>query len=250
METEVCASRRRVPGDATDPRDKVICIMNDVIRARDIRKTYSGEGSSVDALRGVTLSMRSAEFTALTGPSGCGKSTLLNILACVDRATSGSLEIAGTDVSSLSDDQLTGVRRKSIGYVFQFFNLLPTISVAENVALPLMLAGIGRALTRTAVADALDRVGLGDLAQRRPGALSGGQQQRAAIARAIVHKPAIILADEPIGNLDTVTGDEILKLLRTLRERDGAAILMATHSPEAAAAADRVIRMRDGEIAP
>ncbi|HXW76362.1 MAG TPA: ABC transporter ATP-binding protein [Candidatus Eremiobacteraceae bacterium] len=222
--------------------------MTTVICGRDIKKTYRGDGAAVDALRGISLTVIAREFVALTGPSGCGKSTLLNILACVDRATSGSVEIAGRDVSTLDDDRLTAVRRTTIGYVFQFFNLLPALTVAENVALPLVLAGAKREAARTQVDDALSRVGLAGIGDRRPGALSGGQQQRAAIARAIVHRPAIVLADEPIGNLDSATGREILELLRALAGCDGTTILMATHSADASAAADRVICMRDGVI--
>src|SRR5579859_4485708 len=208
--------------------------MRIVVDGRDIRKTYRGDGADVDALRGVSLTLARGEFVALTGPSGCGKSTLLNILACVDHPSSGTVSIDGCDVTDLDDDRLTTVRRDSIGYVFQFFNLMPTLSVAENVALPLVLAGVARREAGEAVAAALERVGINELASRMPFALSGGQQQRAAIARAIVHKPALVLADEPTGNLDTATGDEILDLLRSCAT-NGAAVLMATHSVEAAA---------------
>jgi putative ABC transport system ATP-binding protein len=222
--------------------------MRDVIQARDIQKTYRGEDAEVCALRGVSIALAPREFVALTGPSGCGKSTLLNILACVDRATSGSVIIDGCDVSTLDDEKLTAVRRTSIGYVFQFFNLMPTLTIEENVALPLVLAGVARRRASDAVHEALARVELGACAARRPSTLSGGQQQRAAIARAIVHRPAVVLADEPIGNLDSTTGLEILALLRTLCDSGDATILMATHSAEASAAADRVICMRDGVI--
>jgi putative ABC transport system ATP-binding protein len=222
--------------------------MRDVIQARDIQKTYRGEDAEVCALRGVSIALAHREFVALTGPSGCGKSTLLNILACVDRATSGSVIIDGCDVSTLDDDKLTAVRRTSIGYVFQFFNLMPTLTIEENVALPLVLAGVARRRASDAVHEALSRVELGACAARRPSTLSGGQQQRAAIARAIVHRPAVVLADEPIGNLDSTTGLEILALLRSLCDAGDATILMATHSAEASAAADRVICMRDGVI--
>jgi putative ABC transport system ATP-binding protein len=218
------------------------------IDARDLRKTYRGEGADVEALRGVSLTVASGDFVALTGPSGCGKSTLLNILACVDRPTSGTLAIDGVDVLTLDDDRVTVLRRERIGYVFQFFNLLPTLTVAENIALPLVLAGVKRRVASAAVEDALARVGLRGFESRTPGSLSGGEQQRAAIARAVVHRPALVLADEPTGNLDTTTGAQILALLRELGDTLGTAILMATHAPDAAATADRAIRMRDGAL--
>src|ERR1700687_3276737 len=187
-----------------------------VVEARDIRKTYRGDGADVEALRGVSIDLVRGEFVALMGPSGCGKSTLLNILACVDRPSSGTVVVDGVNVSDRSDNGLTAVRRDSIGYVFQFFNLMPTLSVAENVALPLVLAGAGRRAADAAVADALERVGIADLSRRTPSSPSGGQQQRAAIARAIVRRPAVVLADEPTGNLDSATGRDILTLLRSI----------------------------------
>jgi putative ABC transport system ATP-binding protein len=221
--------------------------MTAILDARDIRKTYRGEGSDVEALRGVSVRVERGDFVALTGPSGCGKSTLLNILACMDRPDSGALLLEGHDVSSLDDDALTAVRRTRIGYVFQFFNLLATLSVAENVGLPLTLSGAPRRESRNAVREALARVGLLEQAQRRPSALSGGQQQRVAIARAIVHRPAIVLADEPTGNLDSATGRDILTLLASLSDA-GVAMLIATHSADAAGFAHRTVRMRDGRI--
>jgi putative ABC transport system ATP-binding protein len=222
--------------------------MQIVVDGRDIRKTYRGDGTDVEALRGVSLTLARGEFVALTGPSGCGKSTLLNILACVDHPTSGSVTIDGRDLTDLDDDRLTAVRRDSIGYVFQFFNLMPTLSVAENVALPLVLAGVRRRAADEAVDRALATVGIADLSARMPSSLSGGQQQRAAIARAIVRRPALVLADEPTGNLDSATGRDILTLMRKLSADLGTAILMATHAVDAAAAVDRTIRMRDGMV--
>jgi putative ABC transport system ATP-binding protein len=219
-----------------------------VLDARDIWKTYRGDGADVRALRGVSLSLRRGEFAALTGPSGCGKSTLLNIVACVDTPTTGTVTIEGREVSSLNDDQLTGVRRTSIGYVFQFFNLMPTLTIFENVALPLVLAGAKKRDIIAAVTDALARVEVHGLEDRRPSSLSGGQQQRVAIARAIAHRPAIVLADEPTGNLDSATGREVLTLLRRLSDDQGTTVLMATHATDATVMADRIVRMRDGAI--
>lgn len=218
-----------------------------VVDSRAVAKTYRTNATQVRAVRDATFALRAGEFVALTGPSGCGKSTLLNLLACVDSPTSGSIVIDGRDVSGLGDDDLTRVRRERIGYVFQFFNLIPTMTVRENVELPLLLAGATRARAKAAVDDALARTSIGDQALKLPAYLSGGQQQRAAIARAVVHRPALILADEPTGNLDSSTGIEILELLRSCATQ-GAAVLMATHSVEAAAKADRRLRMRDGAL--
>jgi len=216
-----------------------------VVDVRAVAKTYRTKATEVRAVRNATFSLHAGEFVALTGQSGCGKSTLLNLLACVDSPSSGSIIIEGRDVSGLGDDDLTRVRRERIGYVFQFFNLIPTMTVRENVELPLLLAGAARAKANAAVDDALERTSIVDQAAKLPAYLSGGQQQRAAIARAVVHAPALVLADEPTGNLDSTTGVEILALLRACATR-GAAVLMATHSVEAAARADRRLLMRDG----
>lgn len=221
---------------------------NTAAEARDIHKTYRGEGADVEAVCGVSLAVSRGEFVSLTGPSGCGKSTLLNILACADRPSSGVILINGIDVTGMDDNALTLVRRDSIGYVFQFFNLMPTLTVAENVALPLVLAGVGRRDTNARVGRALEGVGIAELARRTPATLSGGQQQRAAIARAIVRGPALLLADEPTGNLDSGTGRDILMLLRSIASSGSAAVLMATHGVEAASVVDRVLHMRDGML--
>jgi putative ABC transport system ATP-binding protein len=218
-----------------------------VVDTRAVVKTYRTNATEVRAVRDATFALRAGEFVALTGPSGCGKSTLLNLLACVDSPTSGTIVIDGRDVSGLGDDDLTRVRRERIGYVFQFFNLIPTMTVRENVELPLLLAGVTHARAKPAVDDALARTSIGDQGSKLPAYLSGGQQQRAAIARAVVHRPALVLADEPTGNLDSATGAEILELLR-LCATGGAAVLMATHSVESAAKADRRLRMRDGAL--
>lgn len=219
-----------------------------IIEAAHVAKTYRNGDALVEAVRGVTFSVARGEFVALTGPSGSGKSTLLNMLACIETPTSGEIRIAGTSTADRNDEALTLLRRTHIGYVFQFFNLLPMLTLRENVALPLLLASASGEGARQTVSDALDAVGLLAQSAQRPSTLSGGQQQRAAIARAIVHRPALVLADEPTGNLDSKTGHDILQLLARLRMHNRLTVLMATHSPEAAAAADRVLHMRDGSL--
>jgi putative ABC transport system ATP-binding protein len=199
------------------------------------------------ALAGVSFDVRAGELVALLGPSGCGKSTLLNLIGCIDLPTSGDVLIDGLSTSSCDDDQLTMLRRERIGTIFQFFNLLPTLSVYDNVALPLVLQGRPRAEVDERVRATLASVGIEVKSGAMPSQMSGGQVQRAAVARAIVHEPAIVLADEPTGNLDSANGQNVLRLLRELADR-GQAILMATHSAEAAACADRRIHMRDGRI--
>ncbi len=211
---------------------------------RDVRKLYDG---SVCALDGVSLNVARGTMTALLGPSGCGKSTLLNLVACVDLPTSGTVTVDGLQTTLLSDNELTALRRDRIGTVFQFFNLLPTLTIGENVALPLVLQKVPHPKRRAAVQRALETVDMADRARAYPSQVSGGQVQRAAIARAIIHDPAIVLADEPTGNLDTHNGALVLALLRQLADR-GQTILMATHSQEAARACDQRINLRDGRI--
>ncbi|HEY8312836.1 MAG TPA: ABC transporter ATP-binding protein [Candidatus Baltobacteraceae bacterium] len=210
----------------------------------DAGKRYDDD---VVALDRVNITVRRGELVALLGPSGCGKSTLLNLIGCIDLPTSGEVRVDGEATSALSDDALTSLRRNRIGTVFQFFNLIPTLSIAENVGLPLVLQRRPRAEIARRVARVLDAVGIADRAQASPAAVSGGQLQRAAIARAVVHEPAIVLADEPTGNLDSHNGVLVLDILRNLADA-GQAILMATHSEEAATRADRRIRMRDGRV--
>lgn len=210
----------------------------------NVRKRYDGD---VVALDGVSLDVAPGELVALLGPSGCGKSTLLNLVGCIDLPDSGEVRIDGQITSDLDDQALTRLRRERIGTIFQFFNLLPTLSIAENVALPLLLLGCSRAEREERVHAILDTVGIAEKTGSLPSTVSGGQLQRAAIARAVVHRPAIVLADEPTGNLDSRNGERVLELLRALAST-GQAILMATHSPEAAAVADRRIHMRDGRI--
>lgn len=207
-------------------------------------KRYDGD---ILALDGVTFAVQPGEFVALLGPSGCGKSTLLNLIGGIDLPTQGRVVVAGSDTSMLSDDELTLLRRDKVGTVFQFFNLIPTLTVAENVALPLVLQGRRRTETRERVSEALARVGLSDRAGAYPSTVSGGQMQRAAIARAVVHRPDVVLADEPTGNLDSHNGAIVLELLREIADR-GQTIVMATHSTEAAAYADRALHLRDGKL--
>ncbi|MFN8657785.1 MAG: ABC transporter ATP-binding protein [Candidatus Obscuribacterales bacterium] len=217
------------------------------IQLKEVAKSY-GE-HQVQALSGVSFDVDAAEFVALMGPSGCGKSTLLNMVAGIDRPSAGSVSLNGQDVSTLDDAATTELRRTKIGFVFQFFNLLSTLTVAENVALPLE---IGRGLSHTDIAarvkSMLESVSMSHRAGFFPAQLSGGEMQRTAIARALIHKPMVLLADEPTGNLDTDTGKAILDLLRDTNRDSGITILMATHSEEAAGYASRIIRMRDGKV--
>lgn len=217
-----------------------------MLRARDLRKRYGGGESAVDALRGVSLDLAAGEFVAVVGPSGCGKSTLLQLCGGMDRPTAGTVAVDGVDLAGLDDEALTALRRDRVGFVFQFFNLLPTLTLAENIALPLLLAGAPSRVGIARAREGAGRVGLGHRLDHYPAAVSGGELQRAAVARALVHEPALIIADEPTGNLDTENGRRVLSLLRDLNRETGVAVLLATHDPALAAAADRVLRLRDG----
>jgi ABC-type lipoprotein export system ATPase subunit len=207
---------------------------------------YATSSGDALALAGVSLELGRGEMVALVGPSGCGKTTLLNLVGCVDLPTSGDIVIEGRSTTSLSDDVLTLLRRDRIGTIFQFFNLLPALTVEGNVSLPLVLQGVAPSEVSTRVERALELVGIADRARAFPAELSGGQQQRVAIARAIVHQPAIVLADEPTGNLDSKNGAIVLKLLRTIAD-GGQTVLMATHNEAAAAICDRTLHMQDGQ---
>jgi putative ABC transport system ATP-binding protein len=217
-----------------------------VVGARDLTRRFGAGETAVDALRGVSLDVARGDLVAVMGPSGSGKSTLMHVLAGLDRPTSGSVEIAGTEIGTLGDNELTRLRRRHVGFVFQFFNLLPMLSAEENVALPLSIAG--EKPDRAWLEELLERTGIADRRKHRPSELSGGQQQRVAIARALVTRPTIVFADEPTGNLDSKTSGEILELLRESVQTLGQTTVMVTHEPRAAAIADRILFLADGLI--
>jgi putative ABC transport system ATP-binding protein len=217
-----------------------------IVSARAVARRYGAGDAAVDALRGVDLDVRAGELTAVMGPSGSGKSTLMHILAGLDKPSSGTVQIAGEEITTMGDAELTKLRRRQIGFVFQFFNLLPMLTAEENVVLPLSVAG--EKPDHAFLEDLLGRVGLKDRRKHRPSELSGGQQQRVAIARSLVSQPAIIFADEPTGNLDSKTGAEILTLLRAATEERGQTTVMVTHDANAATIADRVLFLADGRI--
>jgi putative ABC transport system ATP-binding protein len=221
--------------------------MATVLQAQGLAKTYSGDGIDVLALRGVDLEVGAGEFVAVMGPSGCGKSTLLHLLGGLDRPTAGSIELDGRRVESLSEAAWAVLRRRELGFVFQFFNLVGTLTVAENVELPARLVGASTAEARRRREELLERLGVSARADTLPSRLSGGQQQRVAIARALVNRPAVLLADEPTGNLDSASATEVLGLLRELKA-DGQALVLVTHDARVAASADRVLAMRDGLV--
>jgi putative ABC transport system ATP-binding protein len=220
-----------------------------VIKAENLTKIYQMGEVEVQALRGASLQVKRGELLAIMGPSGSGKSTLMNILGCLDQPTSGQYYLEGLDVSQLDDNKLAQIRGKRIGFVFQSFNLLPRTSALSNVELPLIYSGVGARERHRQAATALGMVGLGDRLHHKPNELSGGQQQRVAIARALVANPALVLADEPTGNLDTRASDEIATLLRQVADEWGRAVVMVTHDPRIAAYADRIIFLKDGAIA-
>ena len=217
-----------------------------VVEAENVTRRYGSGETAVDALRGVSLTVATGELVAVMGPSGSGKSTLMHILAGLDKPTGGDVAIAGTQIAKLSDTELTKLRRRQIGFVFQFFNLLPMLTAEENVVLPLSIAG--EKPDAEWLADLLAKTGLKDRKSHRPSELSGGQQQRVAIARALISKPAIVFADEPTGNLDSKTSGEILDLMRDSVDSYGQTTVMVTHDSRAAAIADRVLFLADGSI--
>ena len=218
-----------------------------MISVEDLKKTYIMGTEQVHALKKITLDIHKNEYVALMGPSGSGKSTLMNLLGCLDTPTSGTYLLNGINVSQMSDSELAAVRNREIGFVFQTFNLLPRLSSLDNVALPLVYSGMSRSAREERAAHVLDIVGLGDRMTHKPNELSGGQRQRVAIARALVNNPAIILADEPTGNLDTKTSIEIMEIFESIQD-NGNTVIIVTHEPDIAEHAHRIIRLRDGLV--
>ncbi|MGE0042761.1 MAG: ABC transporter ATP-binding protein [Vicinamibacterales bacterium] len=219
-----------------------------ILDARDLQKSYVSGEAAVHALRGVSLAVDAGEFVALMGPSGCGKSTLLHLCGAMDRPSAGQILLDGQDLAAMDDDRLTAVRRTRVGFVFQFFNLLPTLTLADNIALPMLLAGGSPREAESKALALAKRVGIGHRLGHYPQQVSGGEMQRAAIARALVHTPAILVADEPTGNLDSENGATVMALLSELNRETGVTILLATHAADVAAAAGRTLHLRDGRL--
>jgi putative ABC transport system ATP-binding protein len=219
-----------------------------LLLAEGLRKTYYGGEAPVEAVRGISLELEAGQFVAVMGPSGCGKSTLLHLCGAMDRPTQGRLVLEGVSLQGLDDDHMTRLRRRRIGFVFQFFNLLSTLTVGENVALPLLLGRVPAQQAGEQARAFIERVGLTHRIGHYPQQLSGGELQRTAIARAVVHSPALLIADEPTGNLDSGNGARVIELLAELNRETGVTILLATHSPEVASAANRILHLRDGLV--
>lgn len=219
-----------------------------LIQTENLTKIYGSGETAVTALDHINIQVNEGEFVAVMGPSGCGKSTLLHLLGGLDSSTSGKVVIGGTSLADMKDDDLTKLRRQRIGFVFQFYNLIPVLTAIENACLPITLDGVKLAEAKKRAGEWLTRFGLGDRLNNRPDQLSGGQQQRVAVARALVAEPALILADEPTGNLDTRSGDEIASLLRDVTKKYGRTVIMVTHDPRIAAYADRIIFLKDGKV--
>src|SRR5215218_9864650 len=220
--------------------------MNSIVTATDVRRRYGEGHAAVDALASVTTSFERGRYSAIMGPSGSGKSTLMHILAGLDRPTGGSVELDGVEITALDDGDLTRLRRDKLGFIFQFFNLIPVLTAEENIVLPLSIAG--RRPDEEWLRRLVDTVGLTDRLTHRPAELSGGEQQRVAVARALISKPAVVFADEPTGNLDSKSSEEVLRMLRQSVDDLGQTVVMVTHDPEAAAYADRLVVLRDGRI--
>lgn len=218
------------------------------VEAVDVTRVYRLEGTEVQALRGVSLEVHPGEFVAVVGPSGSGKSTLMHLVGCLDRPTGGALRIGGRDVKEMGDSELAALRNRTIGFVFQSFQLLARTSAVDNVALPLVYRGVGRRERRDRAVAALEAVGLGHRLSHRPAQMSGGEQQRVAVARALVGEPGLVLADEPTGNLDSRTGAEVMELLERLNAERGVAVVLVTHDRDVAARARRQVHLRDGRI--
>lgn len=219
-----------------------------ILEAKNLVKTYQMGDIEVHALRGLSLSINRGEVVSIMGPSGSGKSTLMNMLGCLDRPTSGTYFLDGEEVAEMDDDQLAGIRNRKVGFVFQSFNLLPRATALANVELPLRYTSIPAKERRQRALSALESVGLGDRVKHRPNELSGGQQQRVAIARSLVNQPSIIMADEPTGNLDSKSGEEIMEILLSLNQEFGTTLIVVTHDPEIGALTERVIKIRDGVV--
>ncbi len=219
-----------------------------VVDAKDLRKVYQMGEVEVHALRGLNIEIRRGEVLSIMGPSGSGKSTLMNMLGCLDRPTSGEYYLDGESVADMNDDQLAGIRNRKVGFVFQSFNLLPRATAISNVELPLRYASISGKDRRLRAIEALESVGLGDRVTHRPSELSGGQQQRVAIARALINDPAIVMADEPTGNLDTTSGEEVMQLLLNLNAQKDTTLIIVTHDPEIAQLTNRIVMIRDGVV--
>jgi len=222
--------------------------MGTVLRAENVFKSYRTGNVVVPALRGASLSAEEGDFIAIMGPSGSGKTTLMNILGLLDKPDEGEVYVRGRATSGLSDDELSNMRLRSIGFVFQQYNLIPVLSALENVELPMILAGLDRRRRRERAMRLLEEVGIPDVADRRPGEMSGGQQQRVAIARALANEPAIVLADEPTGNLDTKSSREVMGLMKALNEEKGVTFIVVTHDVEVAKMAEKVFKIRDGRL--
>jgi putative ABC transport system ATP-binding protein len=220
-----------------------------LLSAANLSKTYVTGEARVSALAGVSFDVEPGDFVALMGPSGCGKSTLLHLCGAMDRASSGTISLNGRDLSTLGDDELTRVRREQVGFVFQFFNLLPTLTVSDNIALPCLLAGVKDQEAGQRARALAERVGIAHRLSHYPQQISGGEMQRAAIARALIHQPALLVADEPTGNLDSENGANVLSLISALNKELKVTVLLATHAADVAAAASRVLRMKDGKFA-
>ena len=219
-----------------------------LIDIRDIRKDYTLGKTVIHALRGLDFTIERGDFIALMGPSGCGKSTLLNMIGCIDTPTSGSVSLEGRNLTALSDDQLAEIRLEKIGFIFQSFNLIPVLTIAQNIEFPLILARASRKERRSRVKEVIEMVGLAEYAAHRPDELSGGQRQRVAIARALVNRPSIVIADEPTANLDSGNGDAILSAMQELNRQHRVTLIFSTHNPETVRYARRIIRLKDGSV--